>query len=88
MSKCLKTTSTKIHPMAENNFKQLEREQAERFRANTARVNKNIKANLGAFGFVGDLVDLYVTRAIGYLANINNKDIKSEDDHPSKYPNV
>lgn len=74
--------------MAENNFKQLEREQAERFRANTSRVNKNIKTNLGTFGFVGDLIDLYVTRAIGYLANISGKDISKEEDQPSKYPNT
>jgi len=73
--------------MSENNFKRLEREQAERFRENTDRVNKSIKSNLKAFGFFGEIIELYVTKAIGFLSNVSGgNEPKQKTD--KKYPNV
>lgn len=73
--------------MSENNFKRLEREQAERFRENTARVNKSIKSNLKAFGFFGDIIELYVTKAIGFLSNVSGSETPNKNTN-KKYPNV
>jgi hypothetical protein len=76
--------------MAENNFKQLEREQAEMFRNNTNRVNRNLKSNLGVFNFVGSIIDLYVTRAIGYLTDMSTDEEDDDFDRAkgNRYPNT
>jgi hypothetical protein len=74
--------------MGVNNFKELQKEQIKRFDKNTNRVGKNIKTNIDNFKFVGSLLELYLTTAIGFIVGFTDPDSKdSSSEIPNKYPN-
>lgn len=73
--------------MIDNNFKILEREQEAQFRENTNRVNKSLKSNLKALGFFGNLIDLYVTKALGFFAEASGGKIGDQSTRRKRYPN-
>ena len=72
--------------MAVNNFKELERIQAEEYRNQTFRIGRSIKSNLKTFQFVGDIIELYITRAFGFLSNMSKEEGEQKDDKPDRYP--
>ena len=74
--------------MAVNNFKELQKEQVQRFEENTNRVGKNIKTNINNLKFVGSLLELYITTAINFLVGVSGASEHEENAETSnKYPN-
>jgi hypothetical protein len=72
--------------MSKNNFKDLEDLYA-KDRSNASDITKKkINANINLFGFIGNLIDLYIPKVGGILSSFDNSLSKS-DKKIKKYPN-
>lgn len=75
-----------------NNFKELEREQEFEFAHKTEKINRSLKSNLGVLGFVGDMIELYLSRILGFFVSVSGGSPSSHDLGRSngrpKYPNT
>lgn len=74
-----------------NNFKELEREDEAKFKANTDKVKTSLDSNLGAIGFIADLIELYFSRLMGFFVSVSGGASPQSPDFGDKgrpkYPN-
>ncbi len=80
--------------MGVNNFKELEKEQVEKFnQTQKENVKNSIDSSIGVFRFIGDIFELYLPKVIDMFVrmsgggpNENGAHKKKGNDNP-KYPN-
>jgi len=84
--------------MAENSFKQLEKENAAHFEDHDQKIKENINHSIGFFHFISDIIDLFIPKVVGIFLSIsggkgpaeNEQGTRSteEDDIHPRYPNT
>ncbi len=77
--------------MSVNNFKELEKEQIEKFDSSRKKqVKNNIDSSLGVFQFIGDIFGLYIPKVMGIFVRMSGGSNRSQIDNSEKskkYPN-
>lgn len=71
-----------------NNFKELQKEQIAQvdFRSNS--IKSGITSSMGAFRFVGDMLDHFIPKVLGIFVNMAGGDDSKTTIRRPKYPNT
>lgn len=70
--------------MAKNNFKELEKLLSENKEFTFEKVKNNIVSSRNLFGFIGDIIELFIPRIIDVFVGMAGGE--SESEPTSKYP--
>lgn len=77
--------------MGANNFKKLEELQLQGLSADTEKIKSNISANIGAFRFITDVIELYFPRMVDLFIGLTGGQpgyISDKSAKNSKYPDL
>lgn len=71
-----------------NNFKKLQEQELSdvEFRSNS--IKSGISSSMGAFRFVGDMLDLFIPKVLGIFVNMAGGDDRKTTIRRPKYPNT
>ena len=62
-----------------NNFKELQKEQVQKYQGVTKKIKKNVDSNISSFAFIGNIIELYFSRLFNVMINLTNSDKSSDN---------
>lgn len=61
-----------------NNFKELEKENAEKYLKNTEKVKNSLDANISTTNFITDVIELYFSKVLNFFVKVTGGDIPED----------
>jgi len=71
-----------------NNFKELQKQQIAEVEFSSNSVKSGITSSMGAFRFVGDMLDHFIPKVLGIFVNMAGGDDGKTTIRRPKYPNT
>jgi len=71
-----------------NNFKELQKQELTEVNFRSSRIKSGISSSMGAFRFVGDMLDLFIPKVLGIFVNMTGGDDRTTTIRRPKYPNT
>jgi len=71
-----------------NNFKELQKQQIAEVEFSSNSVKSGITSSMGAFRFVGDMLDHFIPKVLGIFVNMAGGDDSKTTIRRPKYPNT
>ena len=71
-----------------NNFKELQKMQLEKVEFRSKQVKSSITSSMGAFSFVGNMLDHFIPKLLGIFVNMTGGDDSKTSIRRPKYPNT
>ncbi len=71
-----------------NNFKELQKMQMEEVQFGSSRIKSGITSSMGAFSFVGNMLDHFIPKVLGIFVNMAGGDDNKTSIRRPKYPNT
>jgi len=67
-----------------NSFKELEKENIERFKKESDNVKQKIEGETSSYKFIGDVLDLYFSKVMGVFVAMSGGGERKTEDDPKK----
>ena len=71
-----------------NNFKELQKMQLDKVEFKSSRIKSGITSSIGAFSFVGNMLDHFIPKVLGIFVNMAGGDDNKTTIRRPKYPNT
>ncbi len=71
-----------------NNFKELQKIQVDKVEFRSSRIKSGITSSMGAFSFVGNMLDHFIPKVLGIFVNMAGGDDSKTTIRRPKYPNT
>jgi len=74
--------------MGMNNFKELQKQEIANTEFKSNNIKSGINSSMGAFRFMGDMLDHFIPKVIGIFVNMAGGDDSKTSIRRPKYPNT